>query len=243
MGGTFLKKWIHTSKKRDPCCTLCFNHGVRSKLKGHKRLGCPFLRCDCKQCVNGRKKRVTMKMQVRLRRKQMKEIGRRNYQYIPPAAEPTRVHFSPAVVQTESPFTEEHNTINESEKTTKNGNDGLIKSVSNILHSQFGVATQYPSNCSAYFPTPCQAQWPVRDVYLGGLKYNNWRAPEQIASLSVNEPLTNPNFTVSDNSTILRGSNLYPGMESNSYRFDIRTSLEAAAVLASFAGNHVVPKL
>ena len=90
MSETSRKKQTHDRKERNPSCTLCINHGVRSKFKGHKRLGCPFLSCHCELCVNGRQKRVTMKKQVRLRRKQMKDIGRRNNQCISPAVEPTR---------------------------------------------------------------------------------------------------------------------------------------------------------
>lgn len=243
MSETSRKKQTHDRKERNPSCTLCINHGVRSKFKGHKRLGCPFLSCHCELCVNGRQKRVTMKKQVRLRRKQMKDIGRRNNQCISPAVEPTRVSFFPAAVKTGSPFTEEYNTFNGLEKTAKNGNGGLIQSVSNILHSQFGVVGQHPLNCSAYLSTPYQPQWTVGDVYLGGFHYNNWQASERTASHSVIEPLTSPNLAFSDNSAILKYRNLSPRTESNS--FSLSTSLEAAAVLASFAGNqkHRVPKL
>ena len=81
------------------------------------------------------------------------------------------------------------------------------------------------------------------DVYLGGVHYKNWQASERIASHSVIEPLTSPNLAFSDNSAILKYRNLSPRTESNS--FSLSTSLEAAAVLASFAGNqkHRVPKL
>lgn len=153
------------------------------------------------------------------------------------------VSFFPAVVKTGSPFTEEYSTVNGLEKTTKNGNGGLIQSVSNILHSQFGVVGQHPLNCSAYLSTPYQPQWTVGDVYLGGFHYNNWQASERTASHSLIEPLTSPNLAFSDNSAILKYRNLSPRAESNS--FSLSTSLEAAAVLASFAGNqkHRVPKL
>lgn len=151
--------------------------------------------------------------------------------------------FFPAAVKTGSPFTEEYSTFNGLEKTAKNGNGGLIQSVSNILHSQFGVVGQQPLNCSAYLSTPYQPQWTVGDVYLGGFHYNNWQASERTASHSVIEPLTSPNLAFSDNSAILKYRNLSPRTESNS--FSLSTSLEAAAVLASFAGNqkHRVPKL
>lgn len=151
--------------------------------------------------------------------------------------------FFPAAVKTGSPFTEEYSTFNGLEKTAKNGNGGLIQSVSNILHSQFGVVGQHPLNCSAYLSTPYQPQWTVGDVYLGGFHYNNWQASERTASHSVIEPLTSPNLAFSDNSAILKYRNLSPRTESNS--FSLSTSLEAAAVLASFAGNqkHRVPKL
>ena len=68
---------ISLRRERKPSCTLCKNHGMRSNLKGHKRL-CPFLTCDCEPCVKGRKRRVVMRRQVRLRRKQMKDIRSRS---------------------------------------------------------------------------------------------------------------------------------------------------------------------
>ena len=69
---------MNVRKERKPSCTLCSNHGVRSNLKGHKRL-CPFSNCDCEPCVKGRQRRVVMREQVRLRRRQMKDIGSRPY--------------------------------------------------------------------------------------------------------------------------------------------------------------------
>lgn len=73
-----LENLISTRKERKPTCTLCSNHGVRSNLKGHKR-HCPFSSCPCDPCVKGRQRRVIMREQVRLRRKQMKDIGSRPY--------------------------------------------------------------------------------------------------------------------------------------------------------------------
>ena len=67
---------VSLRRERKPSCALCKNHGIRSNRKGHKRL-CPFSNCDCEPCVKGRKRRVVMREQVRLRRKQMKDIGRR----------------------------------------------------------------------------------------------------------------------------------------------------------------------
>lgn len=71
-------KLIDIRKERKPSCTLCSNHGIRSSLKGHKH-NCPFLRCHCERCVKGRLKRDIMKQQVRLRRKQMKDIVNHPY--------------------------------------------------------------------------------------------------------------------------------------------------------------------
>lgn len=73
------EKLMNMRKERNPCCTLCRNHNVRTNTKGHKH-HCPFKNCDCEPCVKGRKKRVVMSKQVRLRRKQMRDIeGRSNY--------------------------------------------------------------------------------------------------------------------------------------------------------------------
>lgn len=85
MEETSLEKLIGVKKERKPSCTLCSNHGVRSNLKGHKH-HCPFLNCHCERCVKGRRKRDIMKQQVRLRRKQMKDFGKRAC--CVPAAEP-----------------------------------------------------------------------------------------------------------------------------------------------------------
>ena len=82
------KERIHIRKERKPSCTLCSNHGVRSNLKGHKRL-CPFLNCHCELCVKGRQRRVIMRQQVRLRRRQMKDIGSRRTYCVAPV-EPSR---------------------------------------------------------------------------------------------------------------------------------------------------------
>ena len=154
------------------------------------------------------------------------------------------VNLSPTFVKTESPFTEEHSSFDEREKATKHGgiNGGLIQNVSNILHSQLGVARQHPFNFSAYLPAPYQLQWTIGDVF-SGFHQNNWR-PEQTASSRLIEPPTSPNFTVSDNSAFVKYCNLSPRMESNSLRFGGSSSIEAATVLASFAGNqkHGTPK-
>jgi len=73
---------ISLRRKRNPSCTLCQNHGMRSNLKGHKR-HCPFSNCDCEPCVKGRQRRVVMSKQVRLRRKQMKDIESRSNSVAP----------------------------------------------------------------------------------------------------------------------------------------------------------------
>jgi len=72
------EKLMNIRKERKPCCTLCRNHGVRTNSKGHKH-HCPFSNCDCQPCIKGRQRRVVMRKQVRLRRKQMRDIeGRSN---------------------------------------------------------------------------------------------------------------------------------------------------------------------
>lgn len=155
------------------------------------------------------------------------------------------VSFSPTLVKTESPFHEDQKTVDENDKTAKKENGGLIQSVSRILNSQFEVTRQqYPFNNSVYLPTPYQLPWSVADVYLGGFYQNSWlRAEPGTASCYVMEPLPCPNFTVSDNSAFVK-YNVSPRIESNSFKFSLNSSAEAAAVLASFAGNqkHGKPK-
>jgi len=73
---------ISLRRERKPSCTLCKNHGMRSNLRGHKR-HCPFSNCDCEPCVKGRQRRVVMREQVRLRRKQMKDIESRSNSVAP----------------------------------------------------------------------------------------------------------------------------------------------------------------
>ena len=153
--------------------------------------------------------------------------------------------FSPALVKTESPFHEDQKTVDENDKTAKKENGGLIQNVSRILNSQFEVTRQqYPFNNSVYLPTPYQLPWSVADVYLGGFYQNSWlRTEPGTASCYVMEPLPCPNFTVSDNSAFVK-YNVSPRIESNSFKFSLNSSAEAAAVLASFAGNqkHGKPK-
>lgn len=153
--------------------------------------------------------------------------------------------FSPTLVKTEAPFHEDQKTVDENDKTAKKENGGLIQSVSRILNSQFEVTRQqYPFNNSVYLPTPYQLPWSVADVYLGGFYQNSWlRTEPGTASCYVMEPLPCPNFTVSDNSAFVK-YNVSPRIESNSFKFSLNSSAEAAAVLASFAGNqkHGKPK-
>lgn len=61
------------NRTRQPTCTLCRNHGIRSDLKGHKYY-CEFSDCECKLCFQGRERREVMRQQVQLRRRQMKQI-------------------------------------------------------------------------------------------------------------------------------------------------------------------------
>ncbi|KAL9974371.1 hypothetical protein ACROYT_G011395 [Oculina patagonica] len=231
-----LEKLMNNRKERKPSCTLCRNHGVRSKSKGHK-LVCPFSNCDCEPCVKGRQRRVVMREQVRLRRRQMKDIGGRSYCVTP--FELRKANFSPTFVKTESPPTKEHSSLDGKEAASKH-NGGLIQSVSNILHSQLGVPRQHHINCSAYMPTPFQLQWTPGDVY-SGFHYNNWRTEQPVSSCSI-EPPTSPGFTVSDNSAFVKYCNHSPRMESNSFRFDRSSSADAAAVLASFGNPEQISK-
>ncbi|XP_020632272.1 doublesex- and mab-3-related transcription factor A2-like, partial [Orbicella faveolata] len=167
---------ISLRRERKPSCTLCKNHGMRSNLKGHKR-HCPFSNCDCEPCVKGRQRRVVMREQVRLRRKQMKDIESRSNSVAP--VEPFQVNFSLAAVKTELslPPTNEHRSFGDEKELAImkhcGRNEGLTHSVSNILHSQFSVPRQQSFNCSAYMPTPFQLRWNTRDVFSGFPSYNN----------------------------------------------------------------------
>lgn len=67
-----------TRRSRNPSCTLCGNHGVRSELKNHKHK-CPYNSCACRLCDRGRERREVMRKQVRLRRQQMKQIYSKGY--------------------------------------------------------------------------------------------------------------------------------------------------------------------
>ncbi|XP_032237508.1 doublesex- and mab-3-related transcription factor C2 [Nematostella vectensis] len=60
-------------RSRNPSCTLCSNHGIRSELKGHK-YNCPYSSCKCELCDRGRERREIMRKQVKLRRHQMRDI-------------------------------------------------------------------------------------------------------------------------------------------------------------------------
>ena len=150
--------------------------------------------------------------------------------------------FSLDVVKTESPLTEEHSSRDGKEAASKhNGiSGGLIQSVSNILHSQLSVSRQHPFNCSAYMPTPFQFQWNLGDVY-SGFHYNNWRTEQSVSSCPI-EPPTSPGFTVSNNSAFVKYCNQSPRMESNSLRFGRSSSVDAAAVLASFGNPEQISK-
>jgi len=212
---------MNIRKERKPCCTLCRNHGVRTNSKGHKHQ-CPFSSCDCQPCVKGRQRRVVMRKQVRLRRKQMRDIERGRSNCVTPV-EPGRVNFSLAAVKTESPaLTNEHRNLEDEKELAvmnRSGrNGGLIQSVSNILHSQFSVPRQQSFNCSAYMPTPFQFQWNTRDVLTGFPSYNNWRPEQRVSSCPI-EPPTSPGFTVSDNSAFVKYCGYSPRTESNSCRF------------------------
>ena len=57
---------------RNPTCSLCRNHGLIRKLKGHKRY-CPWKTCPCDLCRATNKKRRVNAAQVALRRAQAQD--------------------------------------------------------------------------------------------------------------------------------------------------------------------------
>ena len=55
------------ANNRNPTCSICRNHGVICKLKGHKRY-CPWRACTCPLCHTTNKKRKINATQVAMRR-------------------------------------------------------------------------------------------------------------------------------------------------------------------------------
>uniref|UniRef100_A0A0N5C6J1 DM domain-containing protein n=1 Tax=Strongyloides papillosus TaxID=174720 RepID=A0A0N5C6J1_STREA len=65
-------KSIISSTERLPHCQRCAQHGLQSRLKGHKKL-CPYRNCDCVKCQVVVERQRLMADQIKLRRKQRKE--------------------------------------------------------------------------------------------------------------------------------------------------------------------------
>uniref|UniRef100_A0A0N4ZRM7 DM domain-containing protein n=1 Tax=Parastrongyloides trichosuri TaxID=131310 RepID=A0A0N4ZRM7_PARTI len=63
---------ISPNNERLPHCQRCAQHGVQSRLKGHKKL-CPYRNCDCVKCQVVVERQRLMADQIKLRRKQRKE--------------------------------------------------------------------------------------------------------------------------------------------------------------------------
>uniref|UniRef100_A0A0K0EFZ2 DM domain-containing protein n=1 Tax=Strongyloides stercoralis TaxID=6248 RepID=A0A0K0EFZ2_STRER len=60
------------NSERLPHCQRCAQHGLQSRLKGHKKL-CPYRNCDCVKCQVVVERQRLMADQIKLRRKQRKE--------------------------------------------------------------------------------------------------------------------------------------------------------------------------
>ncbi|CEF64124.1 Doublesex-and mab-3-related transcription factor 3 [Strongyloides ratti] len=58
--------------ERLPHCQRCAQHGLQSRLKGHKKL-CPYRNCDCVKCQVVVERQRLMADQIKLRRRQRKE--------------------------------------------------------------------------------------------------------------------------------------------------------------------------
>ena len=74
------RKNATTTERKVRQCSLCKNHDIFSKSKGHKHC-CPFEMCFCLNCSLARKRRSVMAAQVKLRRHQEAELDARKMKH------------------------------------------------------------------------------------------------------------------------------------------------------------------
>uniref|UniRef100_A0A914WCN5 DM domain-containing protein n=1 Tax=Plectus sambesii TaxID=2011161 RepID=A0A914WCN5_9BILA len=72
---------ILVRRERIPNCQKCGQHGRKARLKGHKR-SCPYRACNCPKCQVIGERQKLMADQIKIRRRQRKEV----VQVVPPTS-------------------------------------------------------------------------------------------------------------------------------------------------------------